>query len=168
VHSADPKLSPQPGIRVFPHPIGVKIILLKTVAPQVSTILIIEENANTANLVRAAFDKLEGCDAFVCRNNSEAKAYLLGAGMYKDRQRYPFPRAIVSDPGSNDNSGLDLLRWVKSETTCANLPVYVLISRSNVDEAMAKELGAAKVFKKPVATEELQDLLSDLAMKLCD
>ena len=141
---------------------------LKTERPPVSTILIIEENANTANLVRAAFDKLDDCDAFVCRNNSEAKAYLLGAGMYKDRQKYPFPRAIVSDPGSSDNPGLDFLRWVKSESGCAHLPVYVLISRSNVDEALAKELGAAKVFKKPAAIEELQDLLSDLAMKLCD
>ncbi|HUS35298.1 MAG TPA: hypothetical protein VM680_08110 [Verrucomicrobiae bacterium] len=137
-------------------------------ATAVRTILIIEENAHTANLVRAAFAKLESCDAFVCRNNSEAKAYLLGAGMYKDREKYPFPRAIVSDPGTNDNPGLDLLRWVKSESNCAHLPVYVLVSRSNLDEALAKELGAAKVFKKPTATEELQDLLSDLAMKLCD
>jgi DNA-binding response OmpR family regulator len=141
---------------------------LKNERPPVSTILIIEENANTANLVRAAFDKLDDCDAFVCRNNSEAKADLLGAGMYKDRQKYPFPRAIVSDPGSSDNPGLDFLRWVKSESGCAHLPVYVLNSRSNVDEALAKELGAAKVFKKPAAIEELQDLLSDLAMKLCD
>jgi DNA-binding response OmpR family regulator len=140
---------------------------LKTALP-VRTILIIEENAHTANLVRAAFDKLESCDAFVCRNNSEAKAYLLGAGMYKDRAKYPFPRAIVSDPGSSDNPGLDLLRWVKSESGCAHLPVYVLISRSTIDETSARELGAAKVFKKPAATEELQDLLSDLAMKICD
>jgi DNA-binding response OmpR family regulator len=136
--------------------------------PAVSTILIIEENANTANLVRAAFDKLNACDAFVCRNNSEAKAYLLGAGMYKDRQKYPFPRAIVCDPGPNDYPGLALLRWVKSESGCAHLPVYVLISRANVDESIAKGVGAAKVFKKPAPTEELQDLLSDLAMKLCD
>lgn len=141
---------------------------MKTDHSPISTILIIEENANTANLVRAAFDKLDACDAFVCRNNSEAKAYLLGAGMYKDRQKYPFPRAIVCDPGGNDNPGLDLLRWVKSESGCAHLPVYILISRNTVDEALAKELGAAKVFKKPAATEELQDLLSDLAMKLCD
>ena len=141
---------------------------LKPDHPPLRTILIIEENANTANLVRAAFDKLESCDAFVCRNNSEAKAYLLGAGMYKDRQKYPFPRAVVSDPGANDNTGLDLLRWVKTESNCPNLPVYVLFSRSNLDEALAKELGAAKIFKKPIATEELQDLLSDLAMKLCD
>ena len=153
---------------MFPHPISAKVTLLKTEHTPVSAILIIEENANTANLVRAAFDKLAGCDAFVCRNNSEAKAYLLGAGMYKDRARYPFPRAIVTDPGSNDNSGLDFLRWVKSEGGLAHLPVYVLISRSNADEALAKELGAAKVFKKPAVTEELQDLLSDLAMKLCD
>jgi len=85
--------------------------------PSVRTILIIEENANIANLVRAAFDKLDSCDAFVCRNNSEAKAYLLGAGMYKDRAKYPFPRAIVSDPGVNDNPGLDLLRWIKTTAT---------------------------------------------------
>lgn len=152
---------------MFPVRISAKLTLLKTDHPQVSTILIIEENANTANLVRAAFDKLDSCDAFVCRNNSEAKAYLLGAGMYKDRQKYPFPRAIVSDPSANENPGLDLLRWVKNDSRCGNLPVYVLISRS-MDEALAKELGAAKVFKKPAATEELQDLLSDLAMKLCD
>ena len=136
--------------------------------PSVRTILIIEENANIANLVRAAFDKLESCDAFVCRNNSEAKAYLLGAGMYKDRAKYPFPRAIVSDPGVNDNPGLDLLRWIKNDSHCANLPVYVLFSRANADETQAKHLGAAKIFKKPAANEELQDLLSDLAMNICE
>jgi len=156
-------------IRVFPVQNSAIVRLLKTADhSSVRTILIIEENANIANLVRAAFDKLDGCDAFVCRNNSEAKAYLLGAGMYKDRAKYPFPRAIVSDPGANDYPGLDLLRWVKSEAGCADLPVYVLVSNSNLDEALAKELGATKVFKKPAAIEELQDLLSDLAMKLCD
>ena len=153
---------------MFPIRISANIKLLKTDPPPIRTILIIEENANTANLVRAAFDKLDACDAFVCRNNSEAKAYLLGAGMYKDRQKYPFPRAVVSDPGVNAHPGLELLRWIKSESGCASLPVYILVSRSNVDEALAKELGAAKIFKKPAATEELQDLLSDLAMKLCD
>jgi len=142
--------------------------ILKPDQPPLRTILIVEENAITSNLIRTAFEKLDGCVAFVCRNNSEAKAYLLGAGMYKDRAKYPFPRAIVSDLGPSDGAGVDLLRWVKSEHGCAGLPVYILVSRSHADEANAKNLGAAKVFKKPAAMDELQDLLSDLAMKLCD
>lgn len=130
--------------------------------------MIIEENAHTASLIRAAFGKLETCTAFVCRNNSEAKAYLLGAGMYKDRHQYPYPRAIVSDLRPGDDAGLDLLRWVKSEQACGHLPVYVLAGDSGSQEETAKQLGATKIFRKPAAIDELQNLLSDLAMKLCD
>lgn len=132
------------------------------------TILVIEENATAAELVRGAFRDLATCTAFVCRNNSEAKAYLVGAGMYCDRREYPFPRAIVSDLVTDDHSALELVRWMKEEQSCRNLPLYILTTSTEPHEAQAKELGAAKVFKKPASLSELQDLLNDLAMKLCD
>ena len=142
--------------------------VLKTSPHSTKTILIIEENAATASLIRAAFEKLESCSAFVCRNNSEARAYLLGAGMYRDRREYSFPRAIVSDLGTSDGSGIEFLRWARHEADVGHLPIYVLAAGSGAQEGVAKELGATKVFRKPAAPEELQDLLSDLAMKLCD
>ena len=59
-------------------------------------VLVLEDDPNDAFLIRGAF-KNSGCDAFVCRNTSEAAAYLLGSGMYYDSMRYPLPNIVIYD-----------------------------------------------------------------------
>jgi hypothetical protein len=74
-----------------------------------STFLIIEDNAQNAILVGRVFQELGTSAAFVCRNNSEAKAYLRGAGMYADRNEFPFPNAVICDLRCGEESGIEFL-----------------------------------------------------------
>lgn len=139
------------------------------VHPHGKTFLVIEDNAENAVLIRRVFGKLETCAAFVCRNNSEAKAYVRGAGMYSDRNKFPFPNAVICDLRFGDESGIDFLRWVKSaDEECQTLPVFILANRESPDEvAAAKELGATEILRKPASTDGLNNMLVDLASKLC-
>src|SRR5438045_1260493 len=69
------------------------------------TFLILEDDANDALLIRRAFTN-SACWAFVCRNTSEARAYLQGAGMYADRSRFPFPDMYVTNLRSGDETAI--------------------------------------------------------------
>ena len=137
--------------------------------PQGKTFLVIEDNPDNAVLIRRVFGELETCAAFVCRNNSEAKAYVLGAGMYSDRKRFPFPNAVICDLRFGDESGIDFLRWVKSvDEEYQAVPVFILANRESPEEiTAAKELGATEILRKPASTEGLNNMLVDLASKLC-
>src|SRR3954465_7964444 len=89
------------------------------------TFLVLEDDANDAMLIRRAFTN-SVCRIFVCRNTSEARAYLLGAGMYSDRERFPFPEMFVTDLRLGDESGVKFLAWLRSLNGFNDLPVIVL------------------------------------------
>jgi CheY-like chemotaxis protein len=131
--------------------------------------LVIEDNAENAVLIRRAFSALATCGAFVCRNNSEAKAYVLGAGMYSQRDKFPFPTAVICDLRFGDESGIDFLDWIKSHAPeHQKLPAYIMANRYAPDEIKAaKQRGATEILKKPETQEGLQNMLNGLAAKLC-
>jgi DNA-binding response OmpR family regulator len=130
--------------------------------------LVIEDSADDAALIRRAFDTIESCRAFVCRNNSEAEAYIQGAGMYQNRELYPFPNAVICDLRLGDESGMQFLSWLKSKSEFPNLPVIILSGAASAkDTVAAKNLGVVDVLRKPARFEDLQIMLTDLAAKLC-
>jgi CheY-like chemotaxis protein len=129
--------------------------------------LVIEDNADDAALIRTAFESLESCSAFICRNLSEAKAYLNGSGMYAERSTHPFPRAVICGLNVGGESGVEFIAWLKG-TDFRNLPVIILTGSTNGEDISAAEKrGAVAVLKKPVRVEDLRPMLSDLASKLC-
>lgn len=104
----------------------------------------------------------------VCRNLSEAKAYLCGAGLYANRRRFPFPNAVICDLHIGYESGVDFLKWVKQREEFRAMPVIILTGTASLAEcAMAHELGALEVLRKPSDFDDLQTMLADLAAKLC-
>lgn len=131
------------------------------------TFLVIEDNAEDAALIRKAFESLDSCAAFVCRNLGEGKAYVNGSGMYADRLKHPFPRAVICDLNAGGESGVDFIEWLKG-TDFRNLPVIILTgSTSKKDIFAAERRGAMAVLKKPGGIEDLRSMLTDLASKLC-
>jgi CheY-like chemotaxis protein len=136
--------------------------------PKAKTFLVIEDNANDAALIRQAFDALESCSAFVARNLSEAKAYLLGSGMYGDRNRHPFPNAVICDLNLPGESGVDFIAWLEQSSDFKKMPVVVLTgSNSEHDISAARRASVVDVFKKPARFEDLRSMLADIASKLC-
>ena len=130
--------------------------------------LVIEDNAEDASLIRHAFVSLESCNAFVCRNLSEAKAYLRGSGMYANRSAHPFPNAVICDLNLKGESGVEFVVWLTGSAEFSKLPVIILTgSTSEADISAARERGAVSVLKKPARFEELRSMLTDMASKLC-
>jgi len=132
------------------------------------TFLVIEDSADDAALIRRAFESMDLCNAFICRNISEGKAYIQGAGMYGNRGKYPFPNAVICDLLLGEESGLQFLSWLKTKSEFPSLPVVVLSGgASAIEMAQAINQGAADVLRKPARLEDLQIMLADLAAKLC-
>jgi CheY-like chemotaxis protein len=134
------------------------------------TFLVIEDDANDAFLIRRAFTEEQGHDmfVFVCRNTSEARAYLLGAGMYSDRQKFPFPQVIVSDVRIGEDSGVHFLQWLRGIDNLQEIPVIMLTgSASQREMDTAKNLGALKVLRKPGDVTKLKQMLLKVINELC-
>lgn len=132
-----------------------------------TTFLILEDDANDALLIRRAFTSA-ACRAFVCRNTSEARAYLVGAGMYENRHRYPFPDIFITDLRLGDESGMQFLQWIRSKEEFKGLPVIILTaSTSPRDVAQAKRLGVSRFVQKPGNPAELELLVLKFSRQFC-
>jgi DNA-binding response OmpR family regulator len=130
--------------------------------------LVIEDSYDDALLIKRAFGMLENCRVVVCRNLSEAKAYLHGAGMYQDRAKFPFPNAVICDLHLGYESGVQFLVWIKAHAQFKNMPVTILTGTANTQECVqAKNAGALDVLRKPARYEDLKTMLNDMAAKLC-
>lgn len=128
----------------------------------------VEDDANDASLIRLAFDTLESCNAFVCRNLSEAKAYLHGSGMYADRIKHPFPNAVICDLNLHGESGVEFVAWLESSRDFNKMPIIILTgSASERDISAARRGGVLSVLRKSARLEDLRALLADTAKKLC-
>ena len=131
--------------------------------------LVIENDENDAFLVKRAFIKsARPVTAFICRNVPEAKAYLNGAGMYANEERFPKPDGIISDRRMPGEDGMDLLAWVRDQPELQKLPFIVMTgSSSPKDEQQILEQGATRVVQKPSTLPELTHLIEHLAEDWC-
>jgi CheY-like chemotaxis protein len=132
-----------------------------------TTFLVLEDDANDALLIRRAFTNA-ACNAFVCRNTSEARAYLMGAGMYADRMRFPFPDVFITDLRLGEESGLHFLEWLRSKDELRDLPVIVLSGSASPKDIMAaKGLGVSRVCQKKGDSTMLQKMIEKMSSEFC-
>lgn len=135
--------------------------------PSTKTFLVLEDDADDALLIRRAFTNAR-CFAFVCRNTSEARAYLTGAGMYADRRQYPFPEIFVTDLRLGEESGLNFLAWVRNQPELKHLEVVVLSGTVTPRDVMLlRNMGVKGILQKPGNPLELEGLLLGLSERLC-
>jgi len=88
--------------------------------------------------------------------------------MYGDRDRYPFPNAVICDMHLGFESAADFLQWIKANKEFQTMPVIILTGTASTREAAnAKDLGALDVLRKPAKYEDLQAMIRDLVSKLC-
>jgi CheY-like chemotaxis protein len=132
--------------------------------------LLVENDAHEAAILDRAFQGIPDCGTVaIARNVSEAKAYLKGAGVYSNRERFPVPSAILSSFRIDGDSGVDLLAWVKGENSLRQIP-FVLLTPANAsprEVAEAKRTGSVRVVKKPSSPVELKSVLERLAEVMC-
>jgi len=129
-------------------------------------ILVIEDSAEDAFLILQAITTAD-CQAFVCRNVSEVKTYLDGAGLFFDRRKYPLPDALIADLNIGGDSGLAFLRWLRAQPHFEQLPTFILSgSLSREDIAQAQNLGVMRVMQKPQEFRTLERTLAQLTNEL--
>jgi CheY-like chemotaxis protein len=124
-------------------------------------ILIAEDDPNDSLLLRRAFQK-NGIEnpVHICEDGAMAMSYLRGEGIYADREKYPFPRAIITDLKMPRCSGFELLEWLDSHAECSVIPIIVLsASAEDKDVKRCFELGANCYFQKPSNFGELCELV---------
>lgn len=121
------------------------------------TILLIEDEASDATLLRRGFEKAAVRNPIAhLRDGDEALAYLAGVGQYNDRTKYPLPVLILLDLKLPGMTGLQLLQWLRTQKEIRRIPVVVLTmddSASTVNAAY--DLGANSYLVKPGDPEEI-------------
>ena len=124
-------------------------------------ILIAEDDPNDVLLLRRAFQKNElDLPVHVCTDGQDAIDYLRAHGPYADREKYPFPRAIITDLKMPRCSGFELLQWLDEHAECSVIPTIVLsASAEDRDVKRCFELGANAYFQKPSNFSELCELV---------
>jgi CheY-like chemotaxis protein len=92
----------------------------------------------------------------------------VGAGMYGDRDAYPFPDMFITDIHLGDESGISFLEWLRSNEAFKNLPTIILSgSCSPADVQRAKKLGVSRFITKPSNPAELQFIILKLSRQFC-
>jgi CheY-like chemotaxis protein len=128
--------------------------------PNISPVLLAEDNPNDVLLIRRAFEESKALNPLqVVGNGAEAVQYLAGEGNFADRTVYPFPVLFLLDLKMPIMDGLDVLRWLHEHPDIPRrLPVVVLSSAELPNEtqiAYAMDIQACIV--KPLGYNELRE-----------
>jgi len=125
-----------------------------------AVILIAEDEEDYVLLLKWAFAKAEIPNPiFSISTGKETISYLKGEGPYSNRDEYPLPDLLLLDLKLPGFSGLEILRWVRSQPGLAGLRVVVLTSSDELrDVNDAYRLGANSFLMKPYDFEDLVHL----------
>lgn len=127
-------------------------------------ILLVEDDPNDVLLVQRAFRKGNlSAAVHVTTDGQQAEDYLAGRDGYADRGAHPLPSLVLLDLKLPRKSGHELLAWLREQPLLKRLPVVVLTSsRESPDITRAYELGANSYLVKPVAFDDLVELMKRL------
>jgi CheY-like chemotaxis protein len=82
--------------------------------------------------------------------------YLSGGGQYANRAEYPLPCLALLDLKMPEKSGLEVLKWIRSQPSICDLPVIILTSSTQeADIHRAYLQGANGFLVKPGRPDEL-------------
>src|SRR5664279_2791289 len=89
--------------------------------PNLSPVLLAEDNPNDVFLVRRAFQENNTANpVHAVGNGDEAIKYLAGEGPYADRTAYPFPALFLLDLKMPVKDGLEVLKWLHEHPDIAS------------------------------------------------
>lgn len=120
-------------------------------------VLYAEDEANDAFFLQRAFARA-GVEQklIVVPDGQEAIDYFSGAGAYSNRDEHPLPCLLLLDLNMPRKSGMDVLKWVRSDPRFSTLPVIVLTSSlHDADIHRAYIQGANAYLVKPTDPGEL-------------
>jgi CheY-like chemotaxis protein len=125
------------------------------------TILLVDDSVDDLMLLRVAFQKAEFKNRLqIVHNGEEAIAYLIGAGDYGDRDRYPLPVVMLLDLNMPMKNGFDVLSWARAQPSFKRLSIIILTASMRMEDIeRAFDLGATSYLVKPSKIEALIEMM---------
>src|SRR5438270_12322757 len=114
------------------------------------TVLVVEDAADDAALIRVAFRKLGFSDLFqTVENVQEAIRYLSREEAFADTRRYPTPDLVLLDHQLPGDGG-QIIKWIREQPRLRSLPIVVFSgSEDSRHKSHALQLGANAYYLKP-------------------
>ncbi len=130
-----------------------------------ASILMVEDNSADAGLMRELmFERAEDVAIHWVTNGQQAIDYLFRQKDYADAER---PDVVLLDLSIPRISGYDVLKKIRADQNCRNIPVIVLTtSTSNVDENRCKESGASLFLSKPFSLKGYEEMCQYLVSEV--
>ena len=125
--------------------------------PPPKPILYAEDEEDDAYFMRRAFKTAAIAHPLVVvPDGQQAIEYLSGAGCYSNRDEYPLPCLLLLDLNLPKKSGIEVLTWIRNDTSVSTLPVIVLTSSlQDADIHRAYVQGANAYLVKPSSIDQL-------------
>lgn len=129
-----------------------------------TNILLAEDNKMDIELTLDAFRQSRLNNKInVVRNGEEALSYLLGEGIYSDREKYPLPGLVLLDLKMPKVDGFEVLKVVKTTPVIKRIPIIVLTSsKDEGDRIMSYDSGANSYLVKPVTFEGFLEVVKKI------
>lgn len=129
-------------------------------------ILLVEDNPDDEELTLLALRKNHiQNEIVVAHDGVEALDYLLGTGMYENRDTSHQPQVVLLDIKLPRLSGLDVLQRMRENPSTQFLPVVILTSSSEEEDILASyRLGANSFVRKPVNFHQFVDAIQQLGI----
>ena len=120
-------------------------------------ILYAEDEENDAFFMKRAFDRVGITQPLVVvKNGQEVIDYCSGTGGFSNRETFPLPALLLLDLNMPQKSGLDALKWIRTQPTTSTLPVIVVTSSiQDADIHRAYLQGANAYLVKPSRPDDL-------------
>jgi len=130
-----------------------------------TTVLLVEDEANSITLAQRAFRKANVPLPKVVNNGDAAIAYLNGDDEYGNRGQFPLPDLILLDLDTPKKNGFEVLEWLRAQPSAAlkHIPVVALTTQQTPDEMKrVYDLGARLYLVKPLTAKSLGDSIDRL------
>jgi two-component system, response regulator len=128
-------------------------------------IILIEDNPDEVKLILRAFktNRIEN-PIVSLTSGHEAMGYLLGEGKYRDRDLLEPPAFILLDLELDTQSGLEVLRTIRSHVITRLYPVIILTASSDDNNIIAGySLGVNSYIRKPVDYDQFTEIVKQIS-----
>ena len=129
-------------------------------------ILLVEDNPDDQKLTLRAMKLTQiPSEVIIASSRTEALDYLFRTGQHAGRGLGAMPAIILLDLKLGHESGLDLLRELRSDARTRLIPVVILTSsREEEDRLSGYELGANSYVRKPVDFNQFSETMRALGL----